>query len=150
MGAIGWQLAGQSTRLAAETSVIFVSAEFGFDDQTAVGEERIVRTARVHVNSYHTISTVNYQSINQTIKQSNNQTIKQTIKQIIKQIIKQTIIFTGLIPVRFMIQLVGNFEFTFDSQSDLTDGTANQVNGLARVSSRIVAISSANHQRMIT
>lgn len=49
-----------------------------------------------------------------------------------------------------MIQLVGNFEFTFDSQSDLTDGTANQVNGLARVSSRIVAISSANHQRMIT
>jgi len=74
VGAIGWQLAGQSTRLAAETSVIFVSAEFGFDDQTAVGEERIVRTARVHVNS-------------------------------------------------------------FDSQSDLTDGTANQVNGLARVSS---------------
>jgi len=85
---VGWQLSGQGAGLAAEAGVVFVGAELGFDDEAAVGEERIVRTARIHVH-------------------------------------------------------------TFDGQSDLTDGTANQINGLTRVSSRIVAVGSANHQRMI-
>ena len=58
---VGWQLSGQGAGLAAEAGVVFVGAELGFDDEAAVGEERIVRTARIHV---HTLTVTNSQFSN--------------------------------------------------------------------------------------
>jgi hypothetical protein len=45
------QLASQCARLAAEASIVLVRTETRFDDQLAVGEERVVGTVRVEVDT---------------------------------------------------------------------------------------------------
>lgn len=45
------QLASQCARLAAESSIVFIRAETGFNDQLAVGKELVIRTVRVQINT---------------------------------------------------------------------------------------------------
>lgn len=45
------QLARQRARPTAELAVVLVGAELSFHHQMAVGEERVVRTDRIYVDS---------------------------------------------------------------------------------------------------
>lgn len=52
MGAVRGQLTRLSAGATAEFGVVFVGAVFGAHDQLTVGEETIVHTVRVDVNSW--------------------------------------------------------------------------------------------------
>lgn len=46
-----WQLTGQCARLAAESGVVFVGTKTRFDNQLAIGKERIIRAVRMQVDA---------------------------------------------------------------------------------------------------